>query len=145
MDLDIEVTDAPSREARRAIILGLIGFNHAQAGETERQPLAVVVRRGGEVVGGLVGQTSWDWLFIELLWVADGWRGHGLGREIMRRAEAEAAQRACIGAWLDTFEFQARGFYEKLGFKWIRNWLPYRLSGEALEKLAAAGVSPANG
>jgi hypothetical protein len=30
----------------------------------------------------------------------------------------------------------ARGFYERLGFKWIRNWLPYRLSGEALEKLA---------
>ncbi len=30
----------------------------------------------------------------------------------------------------------ARGFYERIGFKWIRNWLPYRLSGEALEKLA---------
>jgi NAD(P)-dependent dehydrogenase (short-subunit alcohol dehydrogenase family) len=30
----------------------------------------------------------------------------------------------------------ARGFYERIGFKWIRAWLPYRLSGEALEKLA---------
>jgi ribosomal protein S18 acetylase RimI-like enzyme len=35
----------------------------------------------------------------------------------------------------------ARGFYERLGFKWIRAWLPYRLSGEALEKLASATSS----
>ena len=27
-------------------------------------------------------------------------------------------------------------FYERVGFKWIRNWLAYRLSDEALEKLA---------
>ena len=33
----------------------------------------------------------------------------------------------------------ARGFYERLGFKWIRNWLPYRLAGDALEKLAHPG------
>ena len=25
--------------------------------------------------------------------------------------------------------------YEKVGFKWIRNWLPYRVSGQALAKL----------
>ena len=31
----------------------------------------------------------------------------------------------------------ARGFYERIGFRWIRNWLPYRLSGEPLEKTAA--------
>ena len=30
----------------------------------------------------------------------------------------------------------ARGFYERLGYRWIRNWLPYRLSAEALAKLA---------
>ena len=31
-------------------------------------------------------------------------------------AEAEAVVRGCHGAWLDTFDFQARGFYEKLGY-----------------------------
>jgi hypothetical protein len=34
----------------------------------------------------------------------------------MRRAESEAAARGCHSAWLDTFEFQARGFYEELGY-----------------------------
>jgi ribosomal protein S18 acetylase RimI-like enzyme len=36
----------------------------------------------------------------------------------------------------------ARGFYEKIGFKWIKNWLPYRLSGEALAKLATSSPTP---
>ena len=34
----------------------------------------------------------------------------------MTRAEEIARQRDCIGMWLDTYSFQARGFYEKLGF-----------------------------
>ncbi len=28
----------------------------------------------------------------------------------------EAARRGCRYAWLDAFSFQARGFYEKLGY-----------------------------
>lgn len=34
----------------------------------------------------------------------------------MRLAEEEAVRRGCLGAWLDTFSFQARGFYERLGY-----------------------------
>ena len=34
----------------------------------------------------------------------------------MAAAEAEGRRRGCAIVWLDTFEFQARPFYEKLGF-----------------------------
>jgi hypothetical protein len=34
----------------------------------------------------------------------------------MSRAESEAIRRGCIGAWLDTFSFQVREFYERLGY-----------------------------
>jgi hypothetical protein len=34
----------------------------------------------------------------------------------MSLAEREARSRGCHGAWLDTFEFQARGFYERQGY-----------------------------
>ena len=39
----------------------------------------------------------------------------------MARGELISREQGCIGAWVDTFSFQARGFYEGLG---------YRLAGE---------------
>ena len=35
----------------------------------------------------------------------------------MLEAERIARANGCVGIWLDTYEFQARGFYEKLGFE----------------------------
>jgi hypothetical protein len=34
----------------------------------------------------------------------------------MKRAELYAVERGCTDAFLDTFSFQARPFYEKLGY-----------------------------
>ena len=68
------------------------------------------------MIGGLWGRTVYDWLFVELLFVPDALRGRGVGSEVMKRAEDEALTRGCHSAWLDTFEFQARGFYERLGY-----------------------------
>lgn len=70
----------------------------------------------GAIVGGLWGATAYGWLFTQLLVVPESSRGQGLGRRIMVLAEAEAMKRGCHAAWLDTFEFQARAFYERIGY-----------------------------
>jgi GNAT superfamily N-acetyltransferase len=57
------------------------------------------------------------WLFIRYLWVSDSLRGRGIGRELMAGAEAHALERGCHSAWVDTFSFQAPGFYPKLGYE----------------------------
>ena len=67
-------------------------------------------------MGGLWGRTAGTWLFVELLFIPEEMRRNGLGRKMMATAEEEARARACRGVWLDTFSFQARGFYEKLGY-----------------------------
>ena len=80
-------------------------------------PLDVFVRDGdGQIVGGLVADVYWGWLAIEDLWIAPGLRGQGHGQKLMGMAEAEAVVRGCTRSFVQTFSFQARGFYEKLGY-----------------------------
>lgn len=103
---------------RQAVEAGLASYNLPIIGERKVEALNVIVRRDdGSIAGGLIGETRWGWLFIDTLWLADDTRGHHIGTQVMQLAEEEARRRLCVGAYLDTLDFQARGFYEKLGFE----------------------------
>lgn len=82
------------------------------------QPFGVLLSDapGGEITGGVTGYQLFDWLFIQYLAVPQSLQGQGVGKELMGRAEAWARERGLAGIWLDTFAFQAKPFYEKLGF-----------------------------
>lgn len=117
MDYRIELTDDTDEALRREIIAPLVAYNTAKGGPSHSRPLVVVARNeSGELAGGLWGHTAYEWLFTQFLVVQDSARGAGLGSKLMALAESEALARGCHGAWLDTFEFQARGFYEKNGY-----------------------------
>lgn len=75
-------------------------------------------------------------IFIEDIWVVPGERRGGVARALMQGLAQECAEKGYKRIDLNVLDWNpARGFYEKVGFKWIRNWLPYRVSGEALAKL----------
>jgi len=115
----ITLTDTPANDALRAITRLITRFNEVGSGRpNDFHPLAVLISDPdtGETLGGLWGWTSFSFLHIDLLYLPESLRGAGLGRRVMELAEAEAIQRGCSGAWLDTFSFQARGFYERLGY-----------------------------
>jgi GNAT superfamily N-acetyltransferase len=113
----LAVRHDPTEADRDAVLAPLRAYNRAQAGDARVRPVAIVVENAdGAVAGGLWGRMGYDWMFIELLVVPEAARGSGLGRQLMAQAEAMAQSEGCTGIWLDTYEFQARGFYEKLGF-----------------------------
>jgi GNAT superfamily N-acetyltransferase len=116
--LSIVVPPVPDRADREVILKRLAAFEADQAGPLNVQPLAILIKDSvGVTQGGLWGVSLFRWLMIELVFVPEEARGAGLGLEIMARAEAIARERGCIGIWLDTYSFQARPFYEKLGFE----------------------------
>ena len=114
----ISMDDQASEADTQALIRSLVSYNDTQAEKENWRGLALFIRNSrGEIMGGFSGYTHWGWLFIGHLWVAERLRGQGYGTKLVERVEREAARRGCRHAYLDTFDFQAPGFYEKLGYE----------------------------
>lgn len=108
--------DVPS-EVQARVRRGLRESDPPDVPPRDYQPVCLSVRdEGRAIVGGVYGGTMWGWLMIDGLWVDDGLRGQGYGARLLAEAEAAAARHGCRGAWLGTFDFQARDFYEPHGY-----------------------------
>ena len=115
---EIVLEENPEEEAWGAIGRGLSDFNRQALGYNDFERLCFSLRSpDGEIAGGVLGETYWEWLHIDLLWVDERLRGSGYGSQLMETAENEARKRGMKAAWLDTFSFQARAFYERSGYE----------------------------
>jgi GNAT superfamily N-acetyltransferase len=103
---------------RAAILAPLEEFSRGKGFVWSVEPLALALRDdAGTIVGGLIGELHWGWLRIDILAVEQRLRGLGWGGRLLAEAERLAAEAGCHHAWLDTFSFQARPFYEKAGYR----------------------------
>jgi len=84
------IEDAPRGEDVQVLSQGLTAHSLAYTQVPGFKPIGVFMRdEHGALVGGVWGYVNWNWLFVGLVWVSD----------------------------LDTFSFQARPFYEGLGYE----------------------------
>lgn len=116
--MEYQPTEEVDLEALGAAVrTGIRNADPPDVGRRDWQPIGLSIRSSdGAIVAGLYGATMWGWLMVDGLWVAEDLRGNGLGRRLMLAAEALAVERGCRGSWLGTFDFQARNFYERLGY-----------------------------
>lgn len=70
----------------------------------------------GALTGGIYAFYRSGWAYIDIVWTREDHRGKGLGRRLMEKAEAEALKKGCHSVFLWTQDFEAPGFYEKLGY-----------------------------
>jgi GNAT superfamily N-acetyltransferase len=97
---------------------GLSAYNEKEGGESSGQLLCFVLQAPDqEVVGGVIGETHWDWLYVNLMWIREDLRRKGYGHRLLTMAEDEARKRGARNAYLDTFSFQAPDFYKKHGYQ----------------------------
>ena len=118
-DYQIVYVEKPEESAWGIIGRGVASYNREQAGDNKFQRLCFVLHGPDEeVVGGVLGEVYWEWLYVDLLWVKDELRGQGYGHRLMTVIEQEARQRhGAKNAYLDTFSFQALDFYEQCGYQ----------------------------
>jgi GNAT superfamily N-acetyltransferase len=116
--LRLTLETAPVPADSQVVLDGLRAFNVDVIGPPNIEPVAVFVRdASGRVLGGLLGEIKWRWLYVAKLWLSDELRGEGLGTRLLERAEQHAWRQGCLGVHLSTFEYQALPFYEKLGYE----------------------------
>ena len=121
----VTITDDDSEEAARAIRDGLTAFNRKAVDLPEPLPVNVIVRdAAGAIRGGVVARFALDTVYIDLVWLDDSVKGGGTGRAMMERAEERARALGARIAWLYTMSWQARPFYERLGYKLLAE-MPY--------------------
>jgi GNAT superfamily N-acetyltransferase len=130
--------DAPDAVTATLQTLARDGFGK------DPQFAALIAERAGKPVGFALYTFNYSvWtaargIFVEDIWVVPEERRAGVARALMVALAKECVAKGFKRIDLNVLDWNpARGFYEKLGFKWIRTWLPYRLSGEALTVLAS--------
>ena len=115
--LRLDVASEATPEDIRFLEESLIAFNVEKTGIADGKDLSIFLRaEDGAPVGGAYG---WSWggtCYIRYLCLAPGLREQGLGTVLMEAVEQEARARGCRQIMLETYSFQAPGFYRKLGF-----------------------------
>jgi GNAT superfamily N-acetyltransferase len=111
---DIEVSN--SNDDAQYIRQKLDEYNCTFAQPDNHERLCLIVRRRGNTIGGLLGGTYWNWLYIELFWVDENERSKGMGTTILEKAEEIAVRRGCQSAHLETHDFQSLEFYKRRGY-----------------------------
>jgi ribosomal protein S18 acetylase RimI-like enzyme len=115
---DLQITDAVDEVATAELRASVIAYNLAATGIPDGRSLGCYVRDAdGELIAGLDGFSWGGYTKIEWLWVREDHRRGGLGSQLIRAAEAEAARRGCDVMRVDSHTFQAPRFYEKLGYE----------------------------
>ena len=119
MDISLTITldDAPNPDDVEAVSHNLLNFTRQHAPEDHYRPLTIFLRKADQtLMGGLLGETYWGWLHIDIFWLDPSARGHGLGQKMLQLAEYEAWQRGCRRVHLDTMDWQALPFYQNRGY-----------------------------
>lgn len=124
----VVIAPATEEEVRSGFVgRQLREFNYRFAGEyPEVQYIRLNARDAqGQVVGGLRAIVAMYWLRVEVLWVHDDFRGQGIGSRLLAEGERAAAGMGAKNAALETFEWQAPGFYAKHGYREVGRFEKY--------------------
>ncbi|EAS40756.1 N-acetyltransferase [Photobacterium profundum] len=115
--MEFELDLAPTEENINEIRNGLVEHNSPFLTDIDRRKVAYYAIDGESKVAGITAEFFGSWLLINFLWVDKTIRGRGTGSELMAKLESYAMSQGCHSSMVDTFSFQAKPFYDKLGYE----------------------------
>ena len=114
----IIVDHEPNQADNDALMEGLITCYEREMSETRDKEFSVFLKNDlGDIFGGIQAHFDTESVYVEVLWVDEKLRKKGYGRKLLNAAELEAIKNGCVFSTLDTWDFQAEGFYLKSGYE----------------------------
>ena len=114
----LQFDEHPSADELQQIVDAVRSFNRTVVAHERPRAVASFLRdEDGQIVGGAHGDLWGSSVHIAGMWVAEDHRGKGYGSKLLSAVEEYAAERGCVLAYLETTSFQARPFYEGLGYR----------------------------
>lgn len=69
-----------------------------------------------KLIGGAIGFIEYNWYFLDLLYIDEEYRGRDIATELLEKIEKFSKNENLTGVRMETWNFQAKGFYEKNGY-----------------------------
>ena len=116
------VIEKSTSEEADLVDQGIIEYNSSKV-EFTQEPSFISINRvikdtNGEIVAGINSVLyCWKCLYIDILWVKEEFRHDGYGSALLDEVEKIAKEKGCKLVHLDTFDFQAKDFYQKQGYE----------------------------
>ena len=116
------IIEKSTREEVDLVDDGIVKYNLSKVPFTQ-DPSFVSINRvikglNGEIIAGINSILyCWNCLYIDVLWVKEEFRGEGYGSVLLNEVEKISKEKGCKLIHLDTFDFQAKDFYLKNGYK----------------------------
>lgn len=100
----------------------LVEYNLRQVEKTQKVDFVninkKVVDENNIIIAGCIAKMyCWNIVYVDILWVDEQYRKHGLGTKLLNEIEKIAIEEKCNLIHLDTFDFQAKDFYIKQGYE----------------------------
>ena len=116
----LQVIDNPGAQDLSDIDDCINQYNADQTGIDDARYLSIFLRsHDGGLYAALHGHSWGGCCEIKQLWIAEKYRGRGLGSTLLLSAEQEALNRGCRLILLSTHSFQAPRFYRRHGFSTV--------------------------
>jgi GNAT superfamily N-acetyltransferase len=111
-----------TREERELLDSKLVDFNREnvpfQQSEDWIDLSYVLKEETGQAIAGINAMLyCWNILYIDILYVEDAHRRKGYGKLLLDKTESESKKIGGYMSHLDTFDWQAKEFYEHLGYE----------------------------
>lgn len=104
------------------IIDRLVEYNLSRMPLRQPEAFVDIVRKAvddaGNILGGCIAEIyCWNVMYVDILWVDEAQRGRGIGSQLLGEVETAAREHGCTLIHLDTFDFQAKDFYLRHGYR----------------------------